>query len=290
MYSILSKVKIILILKRNLLLQKLSFAIIGTNCFTRCIMNSLFDISGKKAIVTGGTRGLGYSMAEALAESGCQVVIIGSSERVFESAKSLRDKGYWCEAVRADLGVQEENYRAFQECLEFLNNDLDIMVNCAGIQRRHWPEEFPMEDWDDVINVNLKSVWIMCQEAGKIMLSKGYGKIINIASMLSFFGGHTVPAYAASKGGVMQLTKALSNDWASRGINVNAIAPGYMATDLNAALINNPERSAQIEARIAAERWGTGDDMKGATIFLASPASDYVCGAIIPVDGGYLTK
>ena len=122
------------------------------------------------------------------------------------------------------------------------------------------------------------------------MLKKGYGKIINVASMLSFFGGQTVPAYAAAKGGVMQLTKALSNDWAGRGINVNAIAPGYMATDMNTALLNNPDRYAQISARIPAGRWGTGEDMKGIAVFLASHASDYLCGAIIPVDGGYLVK
>lgn len=253
-------------------------------------MISLFDISGKKAIVTGGTRGLGYSMTEALAESGCEVVIIGSSEHVFSSAKKICNKGFVCKAVQADLRLKEENYRAFKESLELLGGELDIMVNCAGIQRRHLPEEFPMDEWDEVISINLDSVWIMCQEAGKVMLQKGGGKIINVASMLSFFGGQTVPAYAASKGGVMQLTKALSNDWAGRGINVNAIAPGYMATDLNIALINNPERSAQIGARIPAGRWGTGEDMKGITVFLASPASDYVCGAVIPVDGGYLVK
>ena len=136
----------------------------------------------------------------------------------------------------------------------------------------------------------MNSVWIMCQEAGKIMLKKGYGKIINVASMLSFFGGQTVPAYAAAKGAVTQLTKALSNDWAGRGINVNAIAPGYMATDMNTALINDPVRNPQISARIPAGRWGTPDDMKGCTIFLASKASDYLCGAVIPVDGGYLVK
>jgi len=133
-------------------------------------------------------------------------------------------------------------------------------------------------------------VWIMCQEAGKVMLKKGYGKIINVASMLSFFGGQTVPAYAAAKGAVAQLTKALSNDWAGRGICVNAIAPGYMKTDLNEALLNNPERYGQISARIPAGRWGSPDDMKGATIFLAAPASDYVTGTVIPVDGGYLVK
>jgi len=248
-------------------------------------MHSLFDIKNKKAIVTGGTRGLGFGMAEALVEAGCEVVIIGSSERVFETAKGLG-----CKAVKADLRSREENYRAFRESLDLLGGDLDILVTAAGIQRRHVADEFPMENWDEVLSINLNSVWIMCQEAGKIMLKKGYGKIINVASMLSFFGGQTVPAYAAAKGAVAQLTKALSNDWAGRGICVNAIAPGYMKTDLNEALLNNPERYGQISARIPAGRWGSPDDMKGATIFLAAPASDYVTGTVIPVDGGYLVK
>ena len=253
-------------------------------------MHPLFDIRGKKAIVTGGTRGLGFSMAEALAESGCEVVVIGSSERVFDSVKQLTDRGFCCHAVKADLHSREENYNAFARSMELLGGDLDILVTAAGIQRRHLAEEFPMEEWDEVLSINLNSVWILCQEAGKVMLKKGYGKIINVASMCSYFGGQTVPAYTAAKGAVMQLTKALSNDWAGRGINVNAIAPGYMATDMNVALINNPDRNGQISARIPAGRWGTGDDMKGATIFLAAPASDYLCGAIIPVDGGYLVK
>ncbi len=248
-------------------------------------MHKLFDINGKKAIVTGGTRGLGYGMAEALVESGCEVVIIGSSDAVFDTAEKLG-----CKAVKADLRSREENYRAFNASLELLGGDLDILVTAAGIQRRHLAEEFPMDEWDEVISINMNSVWIMCQEAGKVMLKKGYGKIINVASMLSFFGGQTVPAYAAAKGAVTQLTKALSNDWAGRGINVNAIAPGYMATDMNTALINDPVRNPQISARIPAGRWGTPDDMKGCTVFLASHASDYLCGAVIPVDGGYLVK
>ncbi len=248
-------------------------------------MNNMFDLTGKKAIVTGGTRGLGYSMAEALVEAGCDVVIIGASERVNEAAAKLS-----CKGVRADLGIKEENYRAFNESLALLGGDLDILVNCAGIIHRHPAEQFPYEDWEAVLNVNLNSVWILCQEAGKVMLEKGYGKIINVASMLTFFGGQTVPAYAVSKGGVGQLTKALTNEWAGKGINVNAIAPGYMETDLNTALINNPTRFEQISARIPAGRWGKPDDMKGLTVFLASHASDYVCGAIIPVDGGYMVK
>ncbi len=253
-------------------------------------MLDLFKIQGKKAVVTGGTRGLGRGMAEALVDSGCETVIIGSSSKVYDVAKELQSKGGICHAVQADLVSREENYKAFAQCLDLLDGDLDILVNAAGIQRRHLAEEFPIEEWDEVININLNSVFILCQEAGKVMLKKGYGKIINVASMCSWFGGQTVPAYAAAKGGVTQLTKALSNDWAGRGINVNAIAPGYMATDLNTALLADKTRAAQISTRIPAGRWGTGEDMKGATIFLASHASDYLCGTVIPVDGGYLVK
>ena len=255
------------------------------------MLKNRFDIRGKKAIVTGGTRGLGKSMAEALLEEGCEVVIVGSSEGVFRTAEGFCARGLACHAVRADLASREETLGCFRACMERLGNDLDILVNAHGIQRRHMPEEFPLSDWDDVINVNLNAVFVLCQEAGRVMLPKGRGKIINIASMISFFGGQTIPAYAAAKGGVAQLTKALSNDWAGSGTQVNAIAPGYMATDMNAALLDpaNP-RFQQISDRIPAHRWGTGEDMKGACVFLASPASDYITGVVLPVDGGYLVK
>jgi len=254
-------------------------------------MNDMFNIQGKKAIVTGGTKGLGQGMAEGLLEAGCQVVIVGSSKGVHVTAEAFRNKGFNCQSVQADLGKRAEVYRAFKECLAFLGGDLDILVTSHGVQRRHSAEEFPVEEWDEVMNVNLNSVFILCQEAGKIMLKKGSGKIINIASMCSFFGGQTIPAYSASKGGIAQLTKELSNDWVGRGVNVNAIAPGYMATELNTALLDQSKpRYQQIVDRIPAHRWGTSDDMKGTCIFLASSASDYVSGAIIPVDGGYLVK
>ena len=193
--------------------------------------------------------------------------------------------------MKGDLAQRDEVYRVFREAVAALGGDLDILVPAHGIQRRYSAEEFPVEEWDRVMNVNLNSVFILCQEAAKIMLKKGYGKIVTIASMVSFFGGQTVPAYAAAKGGIAQMTKEMSNDWIGRGININAIAPGYMATDMNEALLdeNNP-RYAQITGRIPAHRWGTGDDMKGPCIFLCSHASDYLGGAIIPVDGGYLVK
>lgn len=254
-------------------------------------MHGLFNIEGKKAIVTGGTRGLGYGMAEGLMEAGCEVAIVGTSDKVFEVAEEFCEKGYRCHGVKANFAVREDVYKGFEECKKVLGDDLDILVNAHGIQRRHSAEVFPIGEWDEVLNVNLNSVFILCQEAANMMLKKGYGKIINIASMVSWFGGQTVPAYTAAKGGVTQLTKELSNDWIGRGINVNAIAPGYMATKMNEALLDekNP-RYQEITNRIPAGRWGTGNDMKGACIFLASHASDYLGGAIIPVDGGYLVK
>jgi 2-deoxy-D-gluconate 3-dehydrogenase len=254
-------------------------------------VTELFDITGKKAIVTGGTRGLGHGMAEALLEAGCETVIIGSSEKLFDAAAGFVKQGFNCKAVRADLGKRPEVFSAFNEAVQKLDGDLDILVTAHGIQHRHSAEVFPLEEWDEVINVNLHSVFILCREAAGIMLKKGYGKIITVSSMLAWFGGQTVPAYAASKGGVAQLTKELSNDWIARGINVNSIAPGYMATELNTALMDpaNP-RYEQLTARIPIGRWGTADDMKGATIFLASHASDYMGGCILPVDGGFLVK
>jgi 2-deoxy-D-gluconate 3-dehydrogenase len=251
----------------------------------------LFDIKGKKAIVTGGTRGLGHGMAEALLEAGCDTVIIDLSEKVFEAANGFVKRGLNCMAVRADLGKRPDVFNAFNDAIQKLGGDLDILVVSHGIQRRYNAEVFPVEEWDEVINVNLHSVFILCKEAGNIMLKKGYGKIITISSILSWFGGQTIPAYSASKGGVAQLTKALSNDWFARGVNVNSIAPGYMETEMNTTLLDpaNP-RYEQITTRIPAGRWGTPDDMKGVIIFLASHASDYLGGCILPVDGGYLVK
>ena len=252
---------------------------------------NLFDIQGKKAFVTGGTRGLGYGMAEGLLEAGCEVVIAGTSDKVFEVANAFCGRGFKCYGVKGDFQKREEVYRVFNEALAKLGGDIDILVPAHGIQRRYSAEIFPVEEWDRVLNVNLNSVFILCQEAAKIMLEKGYGKIVTIASMVSFFGGQTVPAYSAAKGGIAQMTKEMSNDWISRGININAIAPGYMETEMNSALLDkcNP-RYKEITDRIPAHRWGTGDDMKGTCIFLSSHASDYLGGAIIPVDGGYLVK
>lgn len=252
---------------------------------------NVFDVKGKKALVTGATRGLGKGMAEALMENGAETVICGTSEdTVAKLAGEYRAKRYACHGLAVNLGDKENRRAAFAMGLHMLGGRIDILVNAAGIQRRHFCEDFPLEDFTEVLEVNLISVFDMCQMAGKVMIAQGGGKIINIASMLTFFGGYTVPAYAASKGGVGQLTKALSNEWASKNIQVNALAPGYMATDMNAALLADEGRNKEILARIPAKRWGNGDDMKGPLLFLASAASGYMSGAIIPVDGGYLNR
>ena len=240
---------------------------------------SIFDLTGKKAIVTGGSRGLGHGMAEGLLEAGCEVVIIGTRETIKDRADEFNQKGFKCTGVQADLGDEIALKEAFQESLAALGGHLDILVTAHGVQSRHPSEEFPMEDWKRVLDVNLTAVFELCQLAAKqFMAQESKGKIITVASMLSFFGGYTVPAYAASKGGVAQ-------------INVNSIAPGYMATEMNTALLdpNNPRKEA-ITNRIPAKRWGTAEDMKGPCVFLASDASDYLNGAVIPVDGGYLVR
>ncbi len=255
-------------------------------------MTNLFDIQGWKAIVTGGTRGLGHGMAEGLMEAGASVVIFGSSDKVEKVAADFRAKGFDCHGLKVDLAKDAERRAGFAQAVELLGG-LDIIINAAGIQRRHPCEQFPKEDWDEVIEVNLTAPFVLSQLAAQEFLKKEkpYGKIINIASMLTFFGGFTVPAYAASKGGVAQFSKGMTNELAGKGINVNCIAPGYMDTEMNTALTDpaNP-RYKEITDRIPAHRWGTPEDMKGTAIFLASHASDYLNGAVIPVDGGYLVK
>lgn len=242
-------------------------------------------LEGKKAIVTGA-RGLAGGMIGALTGAGAEVAVISRGD----SASALVEKGMAAHAFAADLSNRAQRGEAFAKALAALGGRVDILVNCAGIQRRHACEDFPMDDWDEVMEVNLNAVWDYCQLAGRRMIAQGGGKIINIASMISFFGGMRIPAYAASKGGVAQLTKALAVGWAKDNIQVNAIAPGYMTTDMNTALIEDADRSASILARIPAHRWGTPEDMAGPCLFLASSLSDYVNGAVLPVDGGYLVS
>ena len=253
---------------------------------------NLIDVSGKKVIFTGATGGLGQSMAEGLLEAGAEVVLVGASGRCRTLAEEYRARGWKAHGLPCDLASTEEIRDCFGKALDLLGGEIDVLVNAAGIQRRAPSEDFPLEDWQAVIDVNLTAPFLLSRLAGKQMIRQGRGgRIINIASMCSYFGGSTIPAYSASKGGIAQLTKAMCNDWAKYGITVNAIAPGYMDTPMNAALTDprNP-RFKEISDRIPAGRWGTGEDMKGLTIFLASGASDYINGAVIPCDGGYLVK
>ena len=244
----------------------------------------LFSVEGKRALVTGGCAGLGRAMAEALVERGARVAIADISPRVAETAQEMG-----AVPLLVDLSDRSQAVALVSRAVEALGG-LDILVHNAGAQRRHPAEEFPLEDWDFVLSVNLDAAWIVAQAAGRVMLAQGHGKIINVCSMLSFGGGLTVPAYSASKGALAQITKALGNEWAARGVNVNAIAPGYMDTALNTALVGNPDREPGILARIPAGRWGMPDDLKGIVVFLSSDASSYVHGAIIPIDGGYLGR
>jgi 2-deoxy-D-gluconate 3-dehydrogenase len=249
-----------------------------------------FNVKGKKAIITGGNRGLGKGIVEGFLEAGVEVVILARNSDTLELVESYCARGWKAHVVLADLSDRIARGQAFDDAIRILDGTLDILINVAGMQIRHPSEEFPLEDFDKVLEVNLMATFDYCQRAARIMLPQGSGKIVNFASMLSYFGGLTVPAYAASKGGVAQITKAFSNEWASRGINVNAIAPGYMATEMNEALINNPERNDAITSRIPAKRWGTPQDCVGTALFLCSYASDYLDGAIIPVDGGFLSR
>ncbi|MDO8543863.1 MAG: glucose 1-dehydrogenase [Opitutaceae bacterium] len=251
------------------------------------ILDRMFGLNGKVALVTGSSRGLGRAMAGALAGAGASVVVNGRDGAKLASVVSeVRALGVDACAVAADLGHRSDVERLIEQAIAWQGH-LDILVNNAGIIRRSPAAEHGDADWDAVMRVNLDGVFTACRAAGRHMIARGSGKIINVASLLTFFGGITVPAYAASKGAVGQLTKALSNEWAARGVQVNAIAPGYMRTDNTAALQANADRSKEIVSRIPAGRWGEPADLEGAVVFLASRASDYVNGHILAVDGGW---
>ena len=249
-----------------------------------------FSLLGKNALVTGSRRGLGAAMAVALAEAGANVMVHGSTADGLEAVcETIRATGRQAAAFACDLSQPDSASRLADATLRSLGS-IDILINNAGTIRRAPAEDFSAEDWTYVIETNLNAVFRLCQLAGRGMLERGAGKIVNVASLLSFQGGIRVPAYAASKGAVAQLTKALANEWASRGVNVNAIAPGYMATDNTSALRADPVRSRQILERIPAGRWGTAQDLAGAAVFLSSPASDYLHGHVLVVDGGWLSR
>ncbi len=247
--------------------------------------NGLFDLTGRRALVTGGGSGLGRGMAAALVGAGATVALVGRSERVEEAARELGG-----DAVRADLADRVELPVAFERAVGLLGG-LDILVTAHGTTRRGPALDLDAAAWDDVLATNLTSVFELCRLAGRLMVEARRGKIVTVASMLSFSGGFEVSPYAASKGGVAQLTRALANEWAPHGVNVNAIAPGYFRTELTAPIWrDDPERSAEIVGRLPAGRWGEPADLAGATVFLASAASDYVHGIVLPVDGGWLAR
>ena len=252
--------------------------------------SKMFDIEGKHAIVTGGAQGLSRGMAEGLLENGCKVVVMDlQKEKLEEVCAKYREMGYDAYPVSGNLADRDELNRMFDEGMEILGGRLDILIPAAGITRRYLPEEFPEKEWDNVINVNLNHVWFMIQRALKVMLRQPTGgKIVTIGSMVTWFGGTTVAAYTAAKGAVSQLTKAVAVDCAGRGININAICPGYMDTSMTAGM--SKERKEETTKRIPAGRWGLPEDLKGIVIFLCSSASDYVNGATIPVDGAFLCK
>jgi 2-deoxy-D-gluconate 3-dehydrogenase len=203
--------------------------------------------------------------------------------------KEIENLGRRCEIISCDLEKSDEVKESIPAVVSQFGQ-IDFLINNAGIQRRSPAVDFSEKDWDDVININLKTVWTLCQQAGRYMVEQKQGKIINVASLLSFQGGLTVPAYAAAKGGVGQLTKALANEWAKHNINVNAVAPGYIATDMNTALINDETRNRQILERIPAGRWGIPEDFKGSAVYLASEASNYINGHLLTVDGGWMGR
>ncbi|RDI82124.1 hypothetical protein Vi05172_g7886 [Venturia inaequalis] len=255
----------------------------------------LFSLEGQTALVTGGTRGIGQAMTIALAEAGADILLVQRDTSNTETKTKIESLGRKCTIYTTDLSSQSSVSELVPKILAD-NHTIHILLNCAGIQARHPAHQFPDSDWNLVLQINLNAVFTLCRDVGAHMLSRPVdqynrrGSIINVASLLSFQGGITVPAYAASKGGVAQLTKALSNEWAGKGINVNAIAPGYIATDMNEALIKDQDRAASILSRIPAGRWGAAEDFKGVVVWLAGRASGYVSGEIVTVDGGWMGR
>ncbi|WP_042164059.1 2-dehydro-3-deoxy-D-gluconate 5-dehydrogenase KduD [Paenibacillus gorillae] len=250
---------------------------------------SFFDLTGKTAIVTGAGRGLGTAVAIGLAKAGADIALVTNSTPASAVQAEIEALGRKAITIQADISDRSLLPGIIEGTLQGLGR-LDILVNNAGIIRRTPAAEHRFEDWQDVLDVNLNSVFVLCQLAGNHMIAQGSGKIINIASMLSFQGGINVPGYTASKHAVAGLTKALGNEWAAKGVQVNAIAPGYMSTDNTEALRDDPVRSRQILDRIPAARWGTAEDLMGPAIFLASQASDYMAGHVLCVDGGWMNR
>ena len=247
-----------------------------------------FDLTGKAALVTGANTGIGQAIAVALAEAGADVAVAGRSEPA-ETLQLIGEAGRKAANIAADLSSIEPVQRVVDEAVAGLGR-LDILVNNAGIIRRADALDFTQADWDAVVDTNLKSLFFLSQAAGRHMVARGSGKIVNIASLLSFQGGIRVPSYAAAKSGVAGVTKALANEWASKGVQVNAIAPGYISTNNTTALREDETRNRQILERIPAGHWGRPQDIAGAAVFLVSSAADYVTGHVLAVDGGWLAR
>lgn len=250
-----------------------------------------FSLKGKTALVTGCKRGIGKAIAEAFAEAGADIIGVSASLELSgsEVEKAINERGSSFKAYQCDFSDRKSLY-AFISQVKAENEKVDILVNNAGTILRKPAAEHPDEYWDSVIEINLNAQFILSREFGKAMIAQGSGKIIFTASLLTFQGGITVPGYAASKGAIGQLTKSLANEWAASGVNVNAIAPGYIATDNTQALRENAERSEAILSRIPQGRWGNPEDFKGPAVFLASKASDYMNGSIVTVDGGWMGR
>jgi 2-deoxy-D-gluconate 3-dehydrogenase len=251
-------------------------------------LNNFFDLTGQIAVVTGASTGLGKAMTLALASAGADVVVVDHSSKE-EVAQEVQKIGRRAISIAADL-TQMDSIEKIESAAIAEFGKIDILVNNAGTIRRTPAIDCSEKDWDDVMSLNAKSVFFLAQAVARDMMKRKYGKIINIASLLSFQGGILVPSYAASKGAVAQVTKAMANEWAQHGICVNAIAPGYVATNNTKALLEDAVRAKAIVDRIPAGRWGVPEDLAGAVVFLASSASDYVNGHILVVDGGWLAR
>ena len=247
-----------------------------------------FDLTGRTAVVTGGGRGLGLGISQALLEAGADVIVLGRNGVPAELTDHAASLGRAVHFYPLDLADGDAVAATAHQVLA--EHRVDVLVNNAGTQDRHPAVDFPLDSWDRVMDINLRAVFQLCQIFGRPMLERGEGKVVNLASLLSFQGGLTVPAYAASKGAVAQLTKALCNEWAGKGVNVNAVAPGYMATDMNTALLADPVRLEQLSVRIPAGRWGQPEDIGNVVVFLASAAAGYVHGQVLAVDGGGLAR
>ncbi len=251
--------------------------------------NPNFDLTGRTGIVTGGAGGMGLSAARALMELGAEIVLLDLNPNTIAIAADEVKRGNKCHGVVADLSTQEGREKAFEKAMLFLSDRLDILINYAGIQRRNEALYYSMDDWNLVMNIDLTASFSMCQLAARVMKENGKGKIINIGSMSSFVGNVNICAYTAAKGGTLTLTKALANEWAKYGINVNGIAPGHILTEFTRSVWEDKEKRAAILSRTPMGRWGTVEDIRGPIQFLSSDASEYITGVMLPVDGGYLS-